>query len=258
MTQKTDTLRQTARRFLAANPPPGAVVLCAITGSHIYGFSSPDSDIDIKGIHIAPTEQVLGLRPVSEAFDRLTDFEGVECDLTTHELGKALSLMLRGNGNMLERIFSPIQLTDGPAVAQLQALARGALSRQSLNHYLGFFKGMQRESLRQEVPRAKTLLYSYRVALTGIHLLRTGEVISDLPALAEAHRYPEVDELIEVKRAGKEKGTLSAAAAERFQQAWPRLEAGLREAHDSSPLPEAPANAAAVNDWLVTQRRAAL
>ena len=250
--------RETASRFLDANLPPGQVVLCAITGSHLYGFSSPDSDIDMKGIHLAPTDALLGLTRPADAHDRLTIFEGVECDLTTHEAGKAMSLLLKGNGNMLERIFSPLQLVDSPALGELRALAQGALSRRSLSHYLGFFKGMQRESLRQEAPRAKTLLYSYRVALTGIHLLKTGAVEAHLPTLAAHYGYTEVDELVAIKTNGTEKGTMPTADAERFQATWARLEAALREAAEHSPLPEAPANTAAVNDWLVRRRRAAL
>ena len=88
------------RRFLAAQPPPGRVLLCAVTGSHHYGFPSPDSDLDLKGIHLAPTEPLLGLSPVVETHDRLLVFEGTECDLTTHEAQKALLLLLRGNGNI--------------------------------------------------------------------------------------------------------------------------------------------------------------
>jgi hypothetical protein len=231
--------------------------LCAITGSHIYGFSSPDSDIDIKGIHLAPTETVLGLHPPAIAHDRLTIFEGIECDLTTHEAGKALSLMLKGNGNMLERIFSPLQLVEGPEGDALRELAQRSLSRRCLNHYLGFFKGMQREALRLEAPRAKTLLYSYRVALTGIHLL-TGEVVAALQPLAAAYGYPEVDELIEIKRTGTEKGTLSPKAAEHYRSAWVRLETALRAANERSPLPLDPPNTAEVEAWLIAQRRDAL
>ena len=51
------------RRFLKKNPPPGRVLCCAVTGSHHYGFSSPDSDLDLKGIHLCPTEVLLGLSP---------------------------------------------------------------------------------------------------------------------------------------------------------------------------------------------------
>ncbi len=245
----------TARRFLHGNPPPGRVLLCAVTGSHTYGFTSPDSDIDLKGIHLAPTEMLLGLSHPQETHDRLTVFEGIECDLTTHEVGKALSWMLRGNGNMLERLLSPIQLVQSAELEALQGLARGALSQLSYSHYAGFFKGMQRESLRQSAPRAKTLLYSYRVALTGAHLLRTGTLLTDLPTLAEHHGFPEVEALIARKRAGAEKEVLPAADAARYQAAWPRLEVLLKESLAESVLPPRPQNTAACEGWLVELRR---
>lgn len=247
-----------SRRFLSLNPPPGRVLLCAVTGSHNYGFSSPDSDIDMKGIHLAPTRQLLGLGRPAEAFDRLTIYDGVECDLTTNEAGRALSLMLKGNGNMLERIFSPFQLVDAPEIEPLRALAKGSLSRASFNHYAGYFNGMQREQLKQDPPQAKSLLYTYRVALTGVHLLRTGQVNAHLPTLAPIYGVPEVQELVHIKENGTEKGSLSRAQAERFRGAWPVLEDMLKQALAESPLPKQPENRQAVNDWLVEQRAAAI
>ena len=91
------------RRFLAEHPPPGRVLLCEVTGSHHYGFPSPDSDIDLKGVHVAPTRSLLGLSTPRDAHDRLLVFEGTECDLTSNEVGQVLRLVLRGNGNALER-----------------------------------------------------------------------------------------------------------------------------------------------------------
>lgn len=82
-----------ARRFLAAHPPPGRMLLCGVTGSHFYGFPSPDSDLDLKAIHLAPTEAVLGLGAPPETFDVLTDFEGIECDL----------LVIDADGERVER-----------------------------------------------------------------------------------------------------------------------------------------------------------
>ena len=84
-----------ARRFVAASALPGRLVLGGITGSHHYGFPSPDSDLDIKAIHLAPTETVLGLAPPKESFERLEVFEDVECDLTSNEARQALQLFLR-------------------------------------------------------------------------------------------------------------------------------------------------------------------
>ncbi|MEZ4465912.1 MAG: nucleotidyltransferase domain-containing protein [bacterium] len=50
------------RRFVAERGPAGQVLLCAVTGAHLYGFPSPDSDLDLKGIHLAPTPTLLGLQ----------------------------------------------------------------------------------------------------------------------------------------------------------------------------------------------------
>lgn len=246
------------RRFIAHSPVPGAVLQCGVTGSHDYGFSSPDSDLDLKGLFVAPTRALLGLHRPPESFDRLIDFEGVECDLTLTEVGKALQLLVNGNGNVIERLLSGFQLYPGPELRALQELARAAVSRRFARHYQGFFRGMCREHERSERPRAKTLLYAYRVALTGIHLLRTGELIADLRELAPRLGYPEALALVHIKVAGVEKGAVSPEIDARHRAAWPALEADLQAAVEHSPLPEAAANEAACEAWLVDLRTARL
>lgn len=238
-----------ARRFLEANPPDGEVILLAVTGSHLYGFPSVDSDLDLKGMHLAPREQLLGLFPPAASHDRLEVFEGVECDLTTHEAGMALSLLLKGNGNMLERIFSPYQVCS-PDVEALRALAGPALSKRVYGHYAGYFKGMRREHATKL--RVKTLLYSFRVALTGEHLLRTGEVVAHLPTLMEVYGLPDLAPLIEQKR-GAEKIVMTPQESAPFEAMWEARDAALAQARESSPLPEAP-DPCPLNAWLVERR----
>lgn len=239
-----------ARRFVAIRPPPGRLLLLAVTGSHHYGFSSPDSDIDLKGIHAAPTETLLGLQRVVEAHDALEVFESTECDLTTHEISLALRLLLRGNGNMLERIFSPFQVVETDALDSLRGLARGSLSKRVVEHYGGYFRGMCREHERE--PTVKSLLYTFRVALTGIHLLRTGQVVAHLPTLLAIHPLPGVPELIARKVNGREKDAMSDGAP--YTALWPSLEAELRAALAQSPLPDEPANSREIETWLVGLR----
>lgn len=246
------------RRFIGANAPAGSILLCGVTGSHFYGFPSPDSDLDLKGIHLAPTDALFGLEAPAETFDRLETFEGLECDYTSHEARKALALLLRGNGNMLERILSPIQLFEGPALAQLQALARGAISKRFADHYRGFFKGMCREHERSPEPEAKTLLYAYRVALTGIHLLRTGELIGDVNVTGPLYGCDSVVELALRKRRGIEHLIVTADEDARHRARWTELEAALESALAASRLPEDALNAADCNAWLVAARQAAL
>jgi len=249
---------EVGRRFVEAAEPPGEVLLCGVTGSHHYGFPSPDSDLDLKGIHLAETRSLLGLDTPRETFDRLEMFEGVECDLTLHEASKALGLLLRGNGNVLERILSPYQLYRSDAVEELRELARGAICRRFFDHYRGYFTGMRREHEREDPPRAKSLLYSYRVALTGAHLLRTGDLVADLRVTAPEHGFDDILEVVELKTQSREKATLEQDVDARHRARWPDLERALREAHDASGLPDEPPNRGALSDWLVRMRMARL
>lgn len=243
-----------ARRFVEAHPPPGEVLHVGLVGAHAYGFPSEDSDLDLKGMHLAPTASLLGLSAPPETHDVLTVWDGVELDLTTHEVGKALALLLRGNGNVLERLMSPLQVHETEDLAALRRLARASASKHFFDHYRGYFGGMCREHARE--PRVKSLLYAYRVALTGIHLLDTGEIEKDVAVTAQEHGF-DVAELVARKRAGAEKGGLPAALDAEHRAAWPILEARLAAARDRSALPDEPPNVAAIDAWLVERRRAA-
>lgn len=244
-----------ATRFLAAHPPDGTVLMCAITGSHLYGFPSIDSDVDIKGIHQAPTTQFLGLSAPRDAHDRLEVFEGVECDLTTHEVGRALALLLKGNGNILERLTSPMQLVESEELHAMRALIPAALSKAVFAHYSGYFRGMQREHLKNR--RTKSLLYSFRVALTGVHLLRTSEVQAHLPTLAESYGFPELLPLIAHKRKA-ERLPMTPEQSEPFEARWRELGALLARSRDESSLPGTPSGRHKVDEWLIGTRRRGL
>lgn len=243
------------RRFLAAQGPRGALAV-GVTGAHYYGFPSPDSDLDLKGVHVAPTREVVSLRPPPGAIDFLGRFEGREIDFTSHELVDALRLLLKGNGNILERILSPLQLLDSARVAELQALARDAVSRRFFHHYRGFFR-RSRENWRAAKPgTVKGVLYAYRSALTGIHLLRTGECVGDVTRLAPVYGFGQVASLAAIKAAGREHDALHPDT--RFDADLERLDGLLEEAHAGSPLPDETTNGSALDDFLVRMRKEAL
>ena len=233
------------------------MLLCAVSGSHLYGFPSPDSDLDLKGIHLHPTRDLLGLGNTPETHDLTEDFEGSEVDLTTNEVGQALKLLLAGNGNMLERILSPFQAVDTPEKAQLQDLARGCLSKIFFKHYAGYFRGMQEEHQRTNPPQAKSLLYTFRVALTGVHLLRKGEVLPDLRKLADIYQMDFLQDLIRRKQQTAELVELSDADDQRCREQWPHLEEMLQESLAQSSLPDQAPNHEECDNWLIELRLAA-
>ncbi len=242
------------RRFLQKQPPPGRLLLCSVTGSHLYGFPSPDSDVDIKGVYLQPTVDLLGLGRPAETHDVTETLEGVECDLTTNEAKQALLLLLAGNGNMLERILSPFQIVQTPELSELHDLAVGSLSKVSYHHYAGYFRGMQEEHKRTKPTRAKSMLYTFRVALTGIHLLNTGEVQPNLSVLADIYHKTVVKDLIQQKQLSQEHAELSKSDDEMYRKHWPGLEEMLSQSLAKSNLPAETPNKDQCNNWLVALR----
>lgn len=107
---------------------------------------------------------------------------------------------------------------------------------------------------KEEIKKAKTLLYAYRVVLTGIHLLRTGVVQANIVELNREFKLPFIDELIAKKQA-KERGGLSGLDYDWHRAELVRWEERLGEAFEQSKLPEEPPGDE-VHDFLVRLRLA--
>jgi len=244
-----------ASRVLAEEGARRRHLVVSLSGAHAYGFPSPDSDLDLKAIHVEPSAKLLGLSPPPPSFDRLEVLDGVEVDYTSNELGRVVDGLLKGNGNYLERVLGPLQFERAPELDGLAALTKQALSRKLHGHYRGFAVNQLREVTRSETPPAKRVLYVLRTAVTGIHALRTGEIVTDLSRLCDEYGLSDAHRLIEAKRAG-EKTPLSTAE----RDAWLSRIGGVLERLDAerqrSPLPEEAPNAAALEAWLLALRRA--
>lgn len=242
--------RDVAASFLAAAAAEREPVVVALSGAHAYGFPSPDSDLDLKGIHVAPTRELLGLRPETPPVERIQMVEGVELDYSSHELGMVLHGVLKGNGNFIERILGELLLVRSPLLAELQPIVRASLSQRSHHHYRGFALNQRKEAERTR--RAKKVLYVLRTTLTGAHLLRTGELVTDVTRLAPVYGL-ELADLLEAKSQAEKQALddgVYAAAEVRMDRAFAILDAAL----PASSLPVDPPNVPEVDAWLVETR----
>uniref|UniRef100_UPI0034DE241D nucleotidyltransferase domain-containing protein n=1 Tax=Streptomyces flavofungini TaxID=68200 RepID=UPI0034DE241D len=157
------------------------LLFATVSGAHLYGFPSRDSDVDLRGVHLLPVAELVGLREPEETRSRMWDEDGVEMDLVTHDLRKFVRLMLRNNGYVLEQLLSPLVVHTTEAHAELVALAPSVLTANHAHHYRGFAGTQWR--LFEKNGELKPLLYTFRVLLTGIRLMRAGTVLADLPTL---------------------------------------------------------------------------
>lgn len=223
-----------------------------LSGAHAYGFPSPDSDVDLKAIHIASTVSLLAFRPPPQAADRAEFVDGVEMDYTSNELAQALFGILKGNGNFLERVLGTTALQSLPLLDELQPLVRRALSRRLHAHYSGFARGQLREF--QAKSTAKRALYVLRTALTGRHALRSGEIVPDLTTLLDEYGLSEARQLIAIKQSG-ERAPLDAALAASWEGRLHAALEALDHEHETSMLPVDPANADELESWLLSVRK---
>src|SRR5829696_2242238 len=94
-----------------ADEHPYPLIFATVSGSHLYGFPSRDSDVDLRGVHLLPLTEVVGLRTGPQTISHLGDRDGMELDLVTHELGRFCSLLAQRNGLVLEQLLSPLVVT---------------------------------------------------------------------------------------------------------------------------------------------------
>lgn len=231
---------------------PYAPLFATVSGAHLYGFASPDSDFDLRGVHILPLKAILGLDKPNETMTCTLERAGREIDLVTHDVKKFLTLMLNKNGYVMEQLYSPLVVHGGDAFRELRTLGRGCITRHLHHHYHGFARH-QIERFEAESPRrVKTLLYIYRVLMTGIWVLERGKIEANLPRLNETFRLPFIPDLIAQKE--REEAILPEMNLSTYQAAITGLQERLETAFQASSLLDEPTNRPALNDFLVRAR----
>ncbi|WP_405056384.1 nucleotidyltransferase domain-containing protein [Kribbella sp. NBC_01505] len=236
------------RDIMGEQPYP--LLFATVSGAHLYGFPSRDSDVDLRGVHVLPAAEVVGLRTGPETLDRTWFENEAEVDLVTHDLAKFARLMLRRNGYVLEQVLSPLVVLSTPEHEELVALSAGCITKWHAHHYRGFAKTQW--EFFGKTGELKPLLYTFRVLLTGIHLMQTGVVQADLRELLDgAPAY--LPELMAAK-AEAEHGGLEGPSVDTLTVDVQKLQAALDEAEAVSRLPENSTAEAGLHDLLVRAR----
>lgn len=227
------------RLALEDNGLSQSVILRCIVGSRAYGLATDASDLDTRGVYLAPADRHWSLYGVPEQLEnRVTDE-------VYWELQKFLTLALKANPNILEVLFSPLVQHATDLAQELVSMRASFLSKLVHQTYAGYataqFRRFEARRARGQEPKWKHAMHLIRLLLAGIHVLETGQL---RVTVDEAQR----DRLMELR-----------AGAMSFDQvdAW-RLELLERfeAAHRLTRLPDRP-DYVAVNAFLIRARRAA-
>ena len=108
------------------------IILEAVVGSTAYGLATPDSDIDMLGVYVAPTEKILGLKSVQETIITKNP------DKAIHEVGKFIHLAIQCNPTILELLFLEEYTTLTEEGKLLVDNRQAFLSKKIFNAYGGY------------------------------------------------------------------------------------------------------------------------
>lgn len=154
-----------------------------VSGSHLYGWGSEYSDIDVRGYYIAPTEQFFGLQKPKDTIEKLYD----DVDIAVWEVEKFIGLLISPNMNFIEITKLPANLRvveDKEVNARIEWLADQCLTKNLFNHIQGMVTHMKKHDRKYNFENPKKPLYIIRELLRGILLFETGEFESDINKLA--------------------------------------------------------------------------
>ncbi len=184
------------------------ILFACESGSRGWGFASPDSDYDVRFLHVHrldwyltvfPGRDVIEL-PVNEIYD-----------VGGWDLKKALGLLRNGNATLVEWLSSPvIYRADEQFLQQVRAAAQ-AVNRpeRAFHHYLHMARKNYREHLQGETLRLKKYLYVLRPVFACLWIeqnrgpvpMRFQDMVD---ALADEVLNAAIAELLAIKRRASE------------------------------------------------------
>lgn len=140
------------------------ILFAVESGSRAWGFSSPDSDYDVRAVYVKPLEWYLGLA------ERKTDTWNAtlpgDLDISAWDLRKALQHLLKSNASFMEWLGSPIVYFDDGLHARLNKLKNACVNPIHVAfHYASMFLHAMDDLASDGTISVKKLCYALRANL---------------------------------------------------------------------------------------------
>ncbi|MGP0011921.1 nucleotidyltransferase domain-containing protein [Pseudomonas sp.] len=184
------------------------VLYACESGSRAWGFSSTDSDYDVRFVYVEKPDWFIQVSEARDVIERPLDDE---LDISGWELRKTLGLLRKSNPTLLEWLDSPLVYhSEEVATRSLRELAEAFYSPPAArNHYLSMARKNFRGYLQGETVRFKKYFYVLRPLLAVRWIdMGLGRPPMTFDALLKTVDDPllleEVDELLRLKRSADE------------------------------------------------------
>lgn len=147
------------------------ILFACESGSRAWGFSSPNSDWDIRFIYKYPRDKYLGIQDFKDAYD--IQISAMELDFGGWDVKKAAGLLKNYNGALVEWLHSPVIYIDSRPAEVLRELAPKYFNaKAALSHYLNLAKGINKRYIEgQDQFSIKKLLYIIRPLASAEYII---------------------------------------------------------------------------------------
>lgn len=172
----------------------------AEVGSKIYGWNTEDSDVDLRGIHVVSTEELMKIEHTEDVVRKTWG----DVDFVSFEIKKAIKLAISGNFNMFETVMAD-QLYASTGFLSLRGIMKNLDYRRLIVGYRGCAVSNLKKFIKSNNPsykkdHVKKYLYVIRSLMAGIHILRYDEIEPNIMVLNERFNREIVKVLLRKKR----------------------------------------------------------
>lgn len=115
------------------------IVMAVESGSREWGFSSEDSDYDVRCVHVYPADKYLGIEKIEEQIDVIEEDKSI--DIVSWDIHKFFELFIKNNPTVSEWLSSKEVYIDNSfgkySKEELRGIFEKGFSRAKIkNHYL--------------------------------------------------------------------------------------------------------------------------
>jgi predicted nucleotidyltransferase len=160
-------------------------ILTTIVGSQAHGLATPESDLDVRGVFVVPTEEILSLNYKEKSNSWV---EGEKVDATAYEIKHFLNLCLHSNSTVLEVLNGPVKVIT-PLGQELKDLFPYLWSSDGVkNAFTGYSKNQEIKYMdNKDLRPRKYACAMIRTLILGIELLKYGTMTLDVGVQENAH-----------------------------------------------------------------------
>lgn len=186
----------------------GKLLYVTISGSHLYGFESKDSDVDFRGSYLIDTNNLLGINTPKDYVERVIGNN----DIVLFELKKEIVSLDKGNCNTLEHLFAKPLYTSDEYFELKKIISLNLNINGIYSSYRGLAWSNYNKFCLKGMHTVKKFLYVFRAMLAGMYAIQNRQIQPNLELLLQGkettYYYEPVMELIRMKKQGLEKDFL--------------------------------------------------